>query len=172
MEIKAHLNYLRISPRKVRLLANAVKGFSVKEASAQLNILVKRSSDPIAKLVKSAAANAKHNFNIDESNLYVSSILVNEGPSLKRWMPRAQGRATEIIKRTSHITVILDEINPKDNYEAGNKESQKEIKEIGEIKEIKKTSKKTFGQARNNQKTIKGSQDVDAKKKFQRRKAI
>lgn len=169
MEVKAHLKYLRISPRKARLLANAVKGFSIKEARMQLDVIVKRASAPISKLIQSAAANAKHNFNIEESNLYVSNILVNEGPSLKRWMPRAQGRATEIVKRTSHITVVLDEINPKDSY----KVEEKEIKETGEIRETKKGSKRTFGKiAGNNQRNIKGSQEVDAKKKFQRRKAI
>ncbi|MFH1175541.1 MAG: 50S ribosomal protein L22 [bacterium] len=109
MEIKAHLKYLRISPRKVRLVADAIKGSDIKTAKTRLNLLVKRSSNPISKLLDSAVANAQHNFNLKKENLYIGNVIVNEGPSLKRWMPRAQGRATEILKRTAHITVILRE---------------------------------------------------------------
>jgi len=109
MQVKANLKYLRISPRKVRLVASSIKGLNIKEAKSQLGVLIKRSCDPIEKLLDSAVANAVHNFNLQKDNLYISNILVNEGPSLKRWMPRAMGRAAQILKRTSHVTIILDE---------------------------------------------------------------
>lgn len=109
METVAKLKHLRISPRKIRLVANLIKGLDVSEAKFQLENLSKASSGPVLKLINSAIANARHNFNLPEEGLYVKSIFVDGGPSLKRWMPRAMGRATPIMKRTSHITLILDQ---------------------------------------------------------------
>lgn len=108
MEVKAHLRYLRISPRKVRLVANLIKGMSTARALLELNHLPKRSSEPMAKLLKSAIANAKHNFQLPEGDLYIKEILVNQGTVLRRFMPRAFGRAAPIRKRTSHISLTLD----------------------------------------------------------------
>jgi len=112
MEIKASLKNLRIAPRKVRLVADMIRGMQVTEAKSQLPFLVKKSSPAILKLLNSAVANAKQNFEIDEENLYVSRILVESGVTMKRWMPRAMGRAYPIMKRTSTIKLVLDELKP------------------------------------------------------------
>lgn len=108
VEIQAKLNYLHLSPRKVRLVANLIKGMELKRARLQLAHLPKRASAPLLKLLKSAAANAKNNFQLDESGLYVKNILVNEGPTFKRYRPRAFGRAAMIRKRTSHVILTLE----------------------------------------------------------------
>lgn len=115
MEVKASLNNLRVAPRKVRLVAGVINGLPVGEAKTQLKFLVKKSSRPILKLLESAQSNAEHNFGLDKNNLFVKSILVNEGRPLKRWLPRAFGRATPILKRTSHINIILQELEPGKN---------------------------------------------------------
>lgn len=113
MSITAKLRYLRIAPRKVRLTADLIRGKKVQEALNQLQFITKRAALPLTKLLKSAMANARNNFGLEEGNLYISKITVDEGPKLKRWMPRARGRVTEIQKKTSHITLILDEITKK-----------------------------------------------------------
>jgi len=105
----AKLNYLRIAPRKVRLVADLVRGMDANKAVAVLNNVRKRGADPMAKLVKSAIANAKNNLEMDENKLYIAELRVDEGPTLKRWRPRAFGRAYGINKRTSHIKIILKE---------------------------------------------------------------
>lgn len=108
--VKAKLSHLRIAPRKLRLIADLIRGKSVIEAERILNFAVKRGVKDILKLLKSAVASANHNFQQDQSNLYIAKITVDEGPKLKRWMPRARGSASEIQKKTSHITIILDTI--------------------------------------------------------------
>lgn len=112
MIIKASLNNLRMAPRKVRLTANLVKGMSVPRAKAQLAFLTKKPAPLILKLINSAAANAKHNFSIDENNLFIKTIVVEAGATLKRWLPRAMGRASAIRKRTCSINLVLGEIKP------------------------------------------------------------
>ena len=109
MEVKAHLKNLRISPRKIRLVVDVIRGMNVYDAKIQLGFINKKASQPVLKLLNSAVANARNNFNLNENDLYVSEIFVNEGATLKRWIPRAQGRAAKIQKRTSHITVELAE---------------------------------------------------------------
>ena len=111
MEIKAHLKFLRISPRKVRLVSDLIKGKNIKEAKNILQSATKRSASPILKLLNSATANAKHNFHIDGNLLFIKNILVNKGPTLKRRLPRARGMATPINKRSSHISIILSTKN-------------------------------------------------------------
>ncbi len=133
MKVKAKLNNLRISPRKVRLVIDLIRGLDVSEAKVQLNFLIKRSSKPILKLLDSAIANAKNNFKLDESNLYIAEIFVGEGPTLKRIMPRAMGRAFHIMKRTSHVTIILAERNENKKKEI-EKISKKEVKPAGKKK--------------------------------------
>ncbi len=109
-EIKAHLRFLRISPRKVRLCAEVMRGKTAKEAELQLRTLRKGGAEPLAKLLHSAMANAKHNFNItDAEELVVTSIRVDKGPTLKRSMPRARGSAAPIRKRMSHISLVLEQ---------------------------------------------------------------
>lgn len=112
METKASLKYLRISPRKTRLVAELIKGLSVNQAEAQLMFLKKRSAEPILKLLKSAVSNAENNFHLNKDNLFIKLIRVDEGPALKRYRPRARGAAYPIKKRTSHITIVLAEIHP------------------------------------------------------------
>lgn len=109
MEVRAHLRYLRISPRKVRLVVNLVRGMMVEQAIDQLTILPKKSALPVMKLIKSAMANAEHNFKLDPKTLRIKSIVANEGPKLKRFQPRAFGRAAEILKKMSHVTVVLED---------------------------------------------------------------
>lgn len=107
MEIKAQLRHLRIAPRKVGLVTSLILGLSAKDAVNQLRVMSKRSSNPILKLLNSAIANAKNNFGINEDDLYVAHISVNKGVTLKRWLPRAFGRASAINKRSSHISLVL-----------------------------------------------------------------
>ncbi|MDL2225161.1 50S ribosomal protein L22 [Eubacteriales bacterium OttesenSCG-928-M02] len=107
---RAVAKYVRISPRKVRYVVDMVRGKSVEEAEAILLYTPHGASEPVGKLVKSAAANAENNMDIPKDSLYIAEIYVDQGPTLKRYRPRAQGRATRILKRTSHITVVLDQI--------------------------------------------------------------
>lgn len=109
MEARAVAKYLRVSPQKARLVADLVRGKSVADAEKILFFTRKYSAGMIQKVLKSAVANAKQNPNIDERVLYVKAIFVDQGPMLKRWRARAQGRAAGIKKRMSHITVVLDE---------------------------------------------------------------
>ena len=109
MESKAYAKFVRVSPRKSRLVARNVKGMPVEAAMNLLRFTPNKPAGIILAVVRSALANAEHNANLDVDSLYVKEVLVNEGPTWKRFMPRAQGRATHIRKRTSHITVILAE---------------------------------------------------------------
>lgn len=109
MEAKAVAKYVRISPQKARLVVDLVRGKKVEEAQKTLLFTRKVAAGMVGKVLKSALANAAQNPNIDEKILYVKEIFVDQGPSLKRFRARAQGRAAGIKKRTSHITVILDE---------------------------------------------------------------
>ncbi|KKU06303.1 MAG: 50S ribosomal protein L22 [Parcubacteria group bacterium GW2011_GWA2_45_30] len=107
MEIKASLKNLHIAPRKVRLVASLIRGMDVGRAETELANLVKRSSEPVSKLLRSAVANAVHNFGLSRDGLYVSEIRVDGGEVFKRFRARAFGRAAPIRKRTSHISLIL-----------------------------------------------------------------
>jgi large subunit ribosomal protein L22 len=109
MEVRAVGKYLRISPYKVRLVADLVRGKKVDEALTILKFLPKKSGRLINKTLRSALANAENARTIDVDTLFIKLILVDEGPKLKRWRPRAMGRATRILKRTSHITMVLAE---------------------------------------------------------------
>lgn len=109
MEAKAIAKYQRVSPRKTRLVARNVQGLGVEEAMNILRFTHNKPAGILFEVVKSALANADQNGNVDVDSLVVKEVMVNEGPCWKRFMPRAQGRATKIRKRTSHITVILSE---------------------------------------------------------------
>lgn len=108
----AYLRYLRIAPRKVRAVVDTVRGQPVERALATLRFTPKAAAAPIAKLIRSAIANAeqKANGNIDIDRLYVKTIMVDQGPTLRRFMARAMGRANRINKKTSHVTVELGEM--------------------------------------------------------------
>lgn len=106
--MKATLRYLRVAPRKTRLVVNLVRGKSVAEALSILQFTKRSASDPVRKLIQSAVAGAEAaNANVDK--LFVKTIYVDEGPQLRRFMPRAMGRATRINKKTSHVTLVLAE---------------------------------------------------------------
>ncbi len=110
MEAKAVGKSIRISPQKARLVADVVRGMDVDKAITTLRFMPKKGAGIIRKVLESAVANATQDDQIDVDSLYVKKIFVDGGPSLKRIRPRAMGRATRIIKRTSHITVVLDEM--------------------------------------------------------------
>lgn len=112
MQTTAQLNNLRIAPRKVRLVARAIKGMDIVKAERQLNFLTKRSADPLNKLLKSAIANAENNLGLVKENLFIKDVIVNEGVKIKRFMPRAMGQAGLIQKRTSSVKVVLAEKVP------------------------------------------------------------
>jgi large subunit ribosomal protein L22 len=109
MQAKAVANTVRIAPRKVRLVIDLIRGKQVGEAIAILRHTPKSASPVVEKLLKSAMANAEHNYEMDVNNLVINEAFVNEGPTLKRFRPRAMGRASAINKRTSHITIVLSE---------------------------------------------------------------
>ena len=109
MKAEATLKYARISARKVKIVADLIRGKNVDEALAIVKFTPKASSDIIEKLLKSAIANAENNNGMNRDNLYIAECYANKGPTMKRVKPRAQGRAYRIEKRMSHITVVLDE---------------------------------------------------------------
>jgi len=109
MEAKAQAKMVRISSRKVKLVIDLIRGKNIGEAFAILRLTPKAASPVVEKILKSAVANAEHNYNMDVEKLYVKEVYVGEGPTLKRFRPRAQGRATQILKRTSHTTVVVAE---------------------------------------------------------------
>lgn len=107
MEAKAISKFVRISPRKVRLVVDLIRGKKVNEALAILKYTPKRASEAVTKVVKSAAANAEHNMQMNKDELFVTACFVDQGPTFKRMSPRAMGRADILRKRTSHITVVV-----------------------------------------------------------------
>jgi large subunit ribosomal protein L22 len=106
-EVTAKLSFLRIGPRKVRLIADLIRGKKVVKAIDMLSLSTKRAARPVMKLLKSAVANAKHNYDLQAEGLRIARISVDGGPVLKRWMPKAHGRATPVRERTSHINLVL-----------------------------------------------------------------
>ena len=109
MEVRAVSKYVRISPRKVHKVIGAVKGKPVESGIQVLKFMPQKAASMLEKIVRSAVANADHNADIDIDSLVIHNIIADQGPSLKRWKARARGRGTRILKRTSHITVILAE---------------------------------------------------------------
>ncbi len=109
MEVRSKLKYVRISPRKARKAVDLIRGKNVEEATNLLMLSPRKSSRIVKKVLDSAIANANANYSMDVDNLFVKRAFVDEGATMKRFMPRAMGRATQILKRTSHITIVLDE---------------------------------------------------------------
>lgn len=107
MEARAVARYVRVSPRKARLVVDLIRGRSVEEASAILKFTPRAAAEVVEKVLMSAVANAEKNLKIKADDLYVATTFVDEGPTLKRVRPRAQGRAFRINKRTSHVTVVV-----------------------------------------------------------------
>lgn len=108
-EVKATAKYIRIAPRKVRIVMNLVRGKSVADALAILKFTPKVGADAVEKVLRSAIANAENNFDMDVERLFISSAFVDQGPTLKRIHPRSRGQAFKILKHTSHITVAVNE---------------------------------------------------------------
>ncbi len=142
--ITAKLNDYRQSPRKVRLVANLIKGKKVEDAKNTLVFLVKRAAKPLCDLLDSAVANAEHNFNIKADQLFVKEFKVDGGMVLKRRMPRARGMAYPIKKRTSHVFIQLDTIDnlPTKKTKGKKAEVKKVEKKEVEVKKVKKVVKK------------------------------
>jgi large subunit ribosomal protein L22 len=108
-QAKAIARYVRISPRKVRQVVDLIRGKKVSDALAILQFTPKGATEPVTKVLQSAVANAEHNYEMDTDTLFVKEVFVDQGPTLKRIKPRAMGRADQIRKRTSHITVVVGE---------------------------------------------------------------
>jgi large subunit ribosomal protein L22 len=176
MIITAKLKYLDISPRKVRLIADMVKGLEYTKAENQLKHTPNRSASPLLKLIRSAKANAIHNFNITEnSEIIVKNVIVSQGPMLKRWRPRAFGRAYTVRKRRSHVLVELEcngEVvaNPKkkNTKETSTPEAIKEKSKEGS--ERKQTDTPNTFQRKGDVRQL--SQKENTKKRFFQRKVI
>jgi large subunit ribosomal protein L22 len=167
MQASTTLRYLRIAPRKVRLVAQLIKGKKAAEARAILQFTIKGATEPLGKALHSAVASAKNNFQLEEENLYISKIMVAEGPKLKRYRPRARGRAFPIEKKTSHITIVLDEITPTES--APEKKSKTAAATSAKTEEKKKVARqKNFRPTREAAKPKAGT----GSKRIFRRKAI
>lgn len=123
MEVRAKAKYIKISPRKARLVVGVIRGLKVEEALDQLTHISKWAVRPLKKLLDSAIANGVNDFELKKENLYIKELKVDDGPTLHRWKPRARGRATPIRKRTSHVSIVLAEL-----VDSGEKKSkQKKI---------------------------------------------
>ena len=109
MTVRAQAKYIRQSPYKVRRVLDLVRGLPVDEARVVLEFTNRKAAGAVVKVLDSAVANAEHNFALDADELFVAEAYADEGPTLKRWRPRARGRATKIRKRTSHITIVVAE---------------------------------------------------------------
>ena len=109
MEARAVAKFIRVSPRKARMVVDLIRGKKLEEALAILRYTPNKAADVVTKVVKSAAANAEHNLELDKDELVISQVFVDQGPSLKRMMPRAMGRADIIKRKTSHITVVVSD---------------------------------------------------------------
>ncbi len=146
MQVQAKLQNLRLSPRKVRLVADNIRGLKVSSALNRLVFMEKRAALPMLKLLKSAVANAEHNLKWKTDNLKIAAIKVDGGTTLKRSMPRAMGRASKINKRTSHISIMLDEIVKSKIVDTKTKEENKDkkpaaatvVKSLAEVKTMAK----------------------------------
>ena len=167
MQVSAKLNNLRIAPRKVRLVADLVRGLETKEAINQLENSVKGANDFVIKLIASAVANGENNLGLDRDNLKVAKIIVNEGPTLKRWMPRAFGRASTILKRTSKVELVLEEIEEGKNRKTKEQLEKERKARLAEKKKIEKEAKeKESGEEE--EKKIEGKKDIISEKEGKR----
>ncbi len=138
-EVICKAKFIRIAPRKTRLVAALVRGMSVAQARTQLQFSDKQAAKPMLKAINSAVANAVHNHKMDADSLFVSRAIVDEGPKIKRFTPRAQGRATPIRLRMSHITVA---VSPRVQAEAVAKPSKKPLIKKLRVPKIKKNETK------------------------------
>jgi len=173
MQVSAQLNNLRKSPRKVRLVANILKGIPVKKAQEQLKFLIKGSVPGFEKLLKSAVANAENNFGLDKDNLFIKDVIVNESKKLKRWLPRAHGRASLLLKRTSDIKIVLEELV---EGKGRKKVKKQEIKDVKATKETEVKEKEETEESKEEKKEVTkervGKEFIDEKKKAEKSKGF
>ncbi len=146
MPVKATAKLIRMSPQKVRLVTRILPGKDVGLAEQELKFLHKGAADPVLALLRSATANAENNFDMEKGNLFVKEVMVNEGPTYKRWRARSRGMAAQIAKRTSHISIVLDEKEPgkktSDKKKAtAKKADQPKVVKLKSRDEIKKLGK-------------------------------
>jgi len=143
MQVRAELRHLRMAPRKVRLVADLIRGLDVVNAKNELQFINRSAAKPLLKLLKSALANGENNLKLKKDNLYVSEIKVDEGPILKRWMPRARGSASRMNKRTSHISLVLNEkIETKTKEEAKESIKKEDVKIVNSLEDVKELETK------------------------------
>lgn len=167
MEVRAKLNKLRMSSRKVRLVIDVIRGMDVEKAKEQLRFMSKAAAQPLLKLLNSAVANAENNLKLDKNNLFIKKITADEGTVLKRYRPRAFGRAAEIRKPSTHIKILLAEKKEtKSKVKLTKKETAKETLKVVKPEEIKEAAsdvkKKEVLQAKKEKKpliNIKGIKD-------------
>lgn len=145
MAVTVKLRHLRIAPRKIRLVADIIRGQRVGEAETKLEFTRKKAAKPLRKLLHSAIVSAEHDFQLNKSDLFVSRIFVDEGPKIKRWRPAARGRSLPIQKKTSHITLVLDRVE-KELESAkrlkGKKKLEESISSAGPLERQRKRRKK------------------------------
>jgi len=148
MEAKAQARYVRVTPQKARRIINQIRGMATADAQALLHFAPQAVSEPIGKVLKSAVANAANNFNMNPDTLFVTEAFVDEGPTMKRFRPRAQGRAFEILKRTSHITVVVgDEFAVTNGPERLKKEPKIKKRPISQATATQKSEVKAESEA-------------------------
>ena len=172
MKVKAKLKNLRVSPRKVRISADIIRGCNIEDAIFRLDNTIKKSNEPIKKMLLSAVANAQNNFNLEKESLVISDIQVGEGITMKRWMPRAYGRASEILKRSSHVYIVLEgkeASSKKDSKKKSSKNSEVIDKTEGSLETAENIDKKKDETLKLNKKS---HYRVDAKKKESREKGF
>lgn len=148
MEIKASLKHLRMSAQKTRLVADVVRTMPVGEALDQLKFMNKLAAKPMATLINSAIANAVNTYSLERNNLYIKELKIDEGLTLKRWMPRAHGRATTIRKRGCHINLVLAEINESGKAKKKEVKTEAPVKLEQLAKESEKEGKKISSKAK------------------------
>ena len=142
MQTKASANFVKMSPKKVRLLADLIRGQDVSDALTRLKFNQKEAALPLLKLLQSAISNAEENQHLKKDNLYVKQLIVDGGPIAYRWMPRAMGRATPLRKRTSHIQLLLDErIATAETVKKAVKASADDLVTLADFDELKSPTK-------------------------------
>jgi large subunit ribosomal protein L22 len=141
MESRASARFVRITPMKARRVVNLIRGLSAREAQAVLKYAEQAASETVGKVLNSAMANAKNNLNVDPATLYVAEAFVDEGPTMKRIRPRAQGRAYRIDKRTSHITLILEPQGSAPRRKPGRRPNKPKAKQKIETKATQAVAK-------------------------------
>jgi len=167
MEVKASLKHLKMSSQKIRLVIDVVRRMPVDTALDQLRFINKLATEPVAKLIKSAIANAENTYSLERSNLYIKEIRSDGGVTLKRWMPRAHGRATSIRKRGCHINLVLGEIKDSGKTEKKIVKTADPVKLEKLVKEGEKNLVKNTSKSENE----KGKKATGEKTKMFRRKS-